>query len=96
MRELQNTIERAVILSDSNQIQPGDLNFAFQQRKQSDDGLAHVLDLSGSLAEASSRAGKIAEKAKIKQSLAAGFSKDRRLADVWESGRRWKLRDRRP
>jgi DNA-binding NtrC family response regulator len=69
VRELQNTIERAVILSDSNQIQSGDLNFAFQQRKQSDDGLAHVLDLSGSLAEASSRAGKIAEKAKIKQSL---------------------------
>jgi DNA-binding NtrC family response regulator len=69
VRELQNTIERAVILSDNSQIQPGDLNFAFQQRKQSDDGLAHIMDLSGSLAEASSRAGKIAEKAKIKQSL---------------------------
>jgi DNA-binding NtrC family response regulator len=69
VRELQNTIERAVILSDSNQIQPGDLNFAFQQRREADDGLAHVLDLSGTLAEASSRAGKIAEKAKIKQSL---------------------------
>ena len=69
VRELQNTIERAVILSDSNQIQPGDLNFAFQQRKESEDGLAHLLDLSGSLAEVSSRAGKIAEKSKIKQSL---------------------------
>jgi len=69
VRELQNTIERAVILSDSNQIQRGDLNFAFQQRKESDDGLAHILDLSGSLAEVSSRAGKIAEKSKIKQSL---------------------------
>jgi DNA-binding NtrC family response regulator len=69
VRELQNTIERAVILSDSNQIQRGDLNFAFQQRREADDGLAHNLDLSGSLAEVSSRAGKIAEKSKIKQSL---------------------------
>ena len=69
VRELQNTIERAVILSDGKKIQPDDLNFAFQRRRESDDGLAHVLDLSGSLAEASSRAAKIAEKSKIKQSL---------------------------
>src|SRR6185436_19175018 len=69
VRELQNTIERAVILSDGKQIQPGDLNFAFQQRNRSDDGLAHVLDLSGTLSEVSSRAAKIAEKSKIKQSL---------------------------
>lgn len=69
VRELQNTIERAVILSDGKQIQPGDLNFAFQQRKESEDGLAHVMDLSGSLAEVSSRAAKSAEKSKIKQSL---------------------------
>jgi DNA-binding NtrC family response regulator len=69
VRELQNTIERAVILSDGKQIQPGDLNFAFQQRKMSDDGLAHVLDLSGTLGEVSSRAAKKAERAKIKQAL---------------------------
>jgi len=76
VRELQNTIERAVILTDSNQIQAADLNFAFQQRKKSDDSLAHALDLSGTLAEVSSRAAKIAEKAKIKQSLdLAGWNK---------------------
>ncbi len=69
VRELQNTIERAVILSEGNQIRRGDLNFAFQQRKESDDSLAHILDLSGSLAEVSSRASKLAEKSKIKQSL---------------------------
>src|SRR5438094_9243119 len=61
VRELQNTIERAVILSDGKTIQPGDLNFAFQQRKQPDD-LAHMLDLSGSLSDVSGRAGSVAVK----------------------------------
>src|SRR5712691_930833 len=52
VRELQNTIERAVILSDGTTIRPGDLNFAFEQRKRSED-FVHFLDLSGSLADAS-------------------------------------------
>src|SRR5205814_5171767 len=37
VRELQNTIERAVILSDGKTIKREDLNFAFEQRKRSDD-----------------------------------------------------------
>src|SRR6266571_2121548 len=68
VRELQNTIERAVILCDGETIQPGDLNFAFQNRKRPED-FAHYLDLSGSLSEVSTRAACVAEKAKIKQVL---------------------------
>jgi transcriptional regulator with GAF, ATPase, and Fis domain len=68
VRELQNTIERAVILSDGKTIQPQDLNFAFQQRKQTDD-FAHMLDLSGSLSDVAGRAVSAAEKIKIKQAL---------------------------
>src|SRR5437762_13030424 len=37
VRELQNTIERAIILTDGETIQPGDLNFAFQNRKRPED-----------------------------------------------------------
>src|SRR5215468_2058485 len=48
VRELQNTIERAVILSDGKAIKREDLNFAFEQRKKTDD-FVHFLDLSGSL-----------------------------------------------
>jgi DNA-binding NtrC family response regulator len=68
VRELQNTIERAVILSDGRQIQPKDLNFAFQERKSSED-FVHLLDLSGSLADVAGRATRAVERAKIKQSL---------------------------
>ncbi len=68
VRELQNTIERAIILSDGKTIQPGDLNFAFQERKQTED-FVHYFDLSGSLAEVSARATRAAEKVKVKQAL---------------------------
>src|SRR6185436_3687936 len=44
VRELQNTIERSVILSDGKAINRGDLNFAFEQRKKTDD-FVHFLDL---------------------------------------------------
>lgn len=70
VRELQNTIERAVILSDGKQIRPEDLNFAFQNRRAlQDDELVHMLDLSGTLSEVSSRASRSAERLKIKQAL---------------------------
>jgi DNA-binding NtrC family response regulator len=70
VRELQNTIERAVILSDGKQIRPDDLNFAFQNRRTlQDDELVHMLDLSGSLADVSSRATTQAERLKIRQAL---------------------------
>ena len=68
VRELQNTIERAVILSDGKIIRPEDLNFAFQDRKRTDD-FVQFLDLSGSLTDVSARASRAAEKAKIKQAL---------------------------
>ena len=68
VRELQNTIERAVILSDGKTVRREDLNFAFQDRKRPED-FAHTLDLSGSLSEVSGRAASAAEKIKIKQVL---------------------------
>jgi DNA-binding NtrC family response regulator len=68
VRELQNTIERAVILCDGKTIQPLDLNFAFQQRKQPD-AFAHMLDLSGSLSDVAGRAVHAAERMKIRQAL---------------------------
>jgi DNA-binding NtrC family response regulator len=68
VRELQNTIERAVILSDGKAIKPEDLNFAFEQRKRTDD-FVHFLDLSGSLSDVANRASRAAEKVKIQQTL---------------------------
>jgi len=68
VRELQNTIERSIILCDGKTIQREDLNFAFEQRKQSEDFI-HLLDLTGSLTDVSSRASRAAEKVKIKQAL---------------------------
>jgi DNA-binding NtrC family response regulator len=68
VRELQNTMERAVILSDGKTIRPEDLNFAFQERKRTED-FVQFLDLSGSLTDVSARASRAAEKAKIKQAL---------------------------
>ena len=68
VRELQNTIERAVILSDDRTIHQKDLNFAFEQRRRTDD-FVHFLDMSGSLADVASRATRAAERVKIKQAL---------------------------
>src|SRR5215468_6513159 len=68
VRELQNTIERAVILSDGKTIKREDLNFAFEQRKRTDD-FVHFLDMSGSLSEVGQRAARAAEKVKVKQAL---------------------------
>jgi len=68
VRELQNTIERAVILSDGKAIKPENLNFAFEQRKRTDD-FVHFLDLSGSLSDVAGRASRAAEKVKIQQAL---------------------------
>jgi DNA-binding NtrC family response regulator len=68
VRELQNTIERATILCDGKTINREDLNFAFEKRKQTED-FAHMIDLSGSLADVSHRASQAAEKLKIRQAL---------------------------
>jgi DNA-binding NtrC family response regulator len=68
VRELQNTIERAVILADGKTIRPENLNFAFQERNRPEN-FVQFLDLTGSLAEVSSRASRAAEKAKIQQAL---------------------------
>jgi DNA-binding NtrC family response regulator len=68
VRELQNTIERATILCEGKLINREDLNFAFEKRKQAEE-FAHMIDLSGSLMEVSSRASQAAEKLKIRQAL---------------------------
>ena len=68
VRELQNTIERAVILTDGKQIELRNLNFAFQRPSTFDD-FAHVFDLSGTLADVAGRATRTAERAKLRQVL---------------------------
>jgi len=68
VRELQNTIERAVILSDGKSIRTQDLNFAFQDRRRTDE-FVQFLDLTGSLTDVSDRASRAAERVKIKQAL---------------------------
>jgi DNA-binding NtrC family response regulator len=68
VRELQNTIERAAILSDGKTVKREDLNFAFEQRKKTDD-FVHFFDMTGSLTEVAQRAARAAEKVKVKQAL---------------------------
>lgn len=68
VRELSNAIERAVILAEDSRIGPADLALGFAGRSPGDPGEAS-LDLSGTLAEATERASKALERAKIPQAL---------------------------
>jgi transcriptional regulator with GAF, ATPase, and Fis domain len=67
VRELQNSLERAAILCDGVEIQPGHLRLA----EPADGGpvLADVLDLSGTLAEVSRRAAARAEEEAVQRAL---------------------------
>lgn len=71
VRELQNCIERACILASSARIESADLDLrALGSIDELDDPLDH-LDLSGSLAEATSRMQRLVEERKIKGALAS-------------------------
>ncbi len=69
IRELQNCMERAVIMCEGVEIVPDDLVLVFQRQKLSKDDPAEYFDLSGSLSEVGLRAITTVEKAKILQAL---------------------------
>ena len=68
MRELQNCLERAVILSDGDIIYPKHLNLQAEDFTPPENPLAH-LDLSGSLADVTHRAVTEVERQAIRQAL---------------------------
>ena len=73
IRELENCIERAAILCNESRIEAADLHLSGET---SDDNLGDVFDLSGTLEEATARATKSIEKAKIAEALARGGSRN--------------------
>jgi two-component system, NtrC family, response regulator AtoC len=73
VRELQNCIERAAILTEGETIHPRHLNLSFRGQPpaaaDADGGPWSKIDLSGSLAEASRRTLLEVERRKIEQAL---------------------------
>ncbi|HEX9502291.1 MAG TPA: sigma-54 dependent transcriptional regulator [Thermoanaerobaculia bacterium] len=65
IRELQNCIERGAILCNNNRIEVGDLNLTPSPENR----IGDVIDLSGSLSDATERATRSVEKAKITEAL---------------------------
>ena len=67
MRELQNCIERAVILVDGDTIRPRHLNLSFREAvaPPAQPAAAEALDLSGTLADATRRVVAEVERRKI-------------------------------
>ncbi len=70
IRELENCIERAAILCDANTIESRDLRLG--SGHESDASMRNVLDLSGTLAEATERAVKSIGRIKIEELLREG------------------------
>ena len=73
IRELENCIERAAILCNNSRIEAADLQLGVETASSR---LGDVLDLSGTLAEATERAMKGVEKAKIVEALARAPSRN--------------------
>ncbi len=73
IRELENCIERAAILSDSDRIAARD--FSLGTARSTEDVLREVVDLSGTLDQAASRLLRVVERAKIADALRAGASR---------------------
>jgi transcriptional regulator with PAS, ATPase and Fis domain len=78
VRELENAIERACILADSNTLEPKDLGLIEKTKIENYD----EFDLSGTLEEATSRAVKFIEKEKIKDALKSCDGNKTRAAEV--------------
>jgi transcriptional regulator with GAF, ATPase, and Fis domain len=73
IRELENCIERAAILCNGSRIEAADLHLTDET---TDDRLGDVFDLSGTLEEATGRATRSVEKAKIAEVLAHAPSRN--------------------
>jgi DNA-binding NtrC family response regulator len=85
VRELQNCLERAVILADGDTIFPKHLNLMAEELSRPEPP-ATQLDLSGSLAEIRSRAVAEAERQAIRQALAEVNGDGPRAADRLQIG----------
>jgi DNA-binding NtrC family response regulator len=85
VRELQNCLERAIILADGETIFPKHLNLNAEQLSRPEDPLA-TLDLSGSLADITSRAVIEVERYAIRQALAESNGDMPRAADRLQVG----------
>jgi len=82
VRELQNAIERAVILSDGDQLLPRHLSLISALRAQAAVDPWEQIDLSGSLADVTSRVSAQAERRKIAQALNEAGQERGRAADM--------------
>jgi DNA-binding NtrC family response regulator len=85
VRELQNCLERAVILTDGSTIYPKHLNLVIEDFSPPPNPLSH-LDLSGSLADVTSRAITEVERQAIRQALAEAGNDVPRAADRLQIG----------
>jgi DNA-binding NtrC family response regulator len=85
VRELQNCLERAIILADGETIFPKHLNLTAEDLTRPENPLAN-LDLSGSLAEITSRAVAEVERQAIRQALADSNGDGPRAADRLQIG----------
>jgi DNA-binding NtrC family response regulator len=84
VRELQNCIERAVILCDTETIQPRHLSLSFRQPAQGPAPVAspwEQIDLSGTLTDATRRITAEVERRKIEQALKDVAGNKQRAAD---------------
>jgi DNA-binding NtrC family response regulator len=78
IRELQNALERAVILCEGSEILPAHLNLSGPVPSQEASRVGDLVGLEGSLAEVAARASSLAEKEKIQMALEeAGGNKSR-------------------
>ena len=73
IRELENCIERAAILCDSNRVERKDLNV--EPRNEAPAGLHEIVDMSGTLVEVTGRAVSMVERRKIADALDAAPSR---------------------
>jgi DNA-binding NtrC family response regulator len=91
VRELQNCIERAVILTEGDTIHARHLNLSFREAPppaaaSEDDGLWSRIDLSGTLAAATSRVVAEVERRKIGQALREAGGNRTRAAEALQVG----------
>jgi DNA-binding NtrC family response regulator len=84
VRELQNCIERAVILAEGDAIQPRHLNLTFKEAEPQEAPPSPwaSYDLSGTLAEATRRAIAEVERRKIEQVLKEADNNKGRAAEL--------------
>ena len=85
VRELQNCLERAVILADADVIHPQQFNLKVADMSRPENPLA-LLDLSGSLAEATNRAVEEVERQVIRRALDDHNGDVARAADALQIG----------